>query len=660
MSEKIARRYLPAAAVILQNILLFFLRQLWLRTVFQTVISYAALSMVGIFLMVMSQKRKHDFWSWLWDSYLMFWSGVQAVIILGFMTCGTFYFALTRVTLVQIVNVFLGVALYWLLFLVFRRTGRAIGVGNLLIGCIGTVNFYLVKFRGAPFRLADIRSIRTAGNVVSNYDFKPNIILLGAIVNLAGWYLVWRGYDSSRKKEAGGTPYRPKRINPVFLTVTGLVAAGCIAIPVIRYDKIYANTFQFVNDTYLAGLVAEWMGSAEALPENYSLEEVRRIVDSFQGVGSREPSRADQKPNIVVIMNEAFSDLRILGEFKTNVPILEYWDSLKENTIRGWANVSVLGGNTANSEYEFLTSDTLGAYQNKVPYNSYFSASDSYPSLVSVLKKQGYDTAVFHPYMSSGWNRLQVYRNMQFDQIVFLDNVGQSLETLRLYVSDESDYSYVRNWFEEKEPGKPQFFFNITMQNHGGYTYRGDNFETTVRLSGDLSGAFPETEQYLSLIKASDEALRNLLDYFAEYDEPVIVVMFGDHQPSLEEEFYTCLAGQPTAAWGMEQRMNLYKTPFIIWHNYPSESRDLGDVSLNYLAPLLLEDAGLGRSPYQDYVLSAYEEIPVVTALGMTDREGSVWRKGSVEFEEKITDYRTLIYNHTVDIEGRINEFFSD
>ena len=131
-------------------------------------------------------------------------------------------------------------------------------------------------------------------------------------------------------------------------------------------------------------------------------------------------STAKKMPNIVVIMNEAFSDLRVLGEIETDQPFLEYWDSLEENCIKGWANVSVFGGTTANSEYEFLSSDATALYQNPViPYNNYFEQTDVYQSMVSVLKDQGYETTAFHPYLSSGWNRTQVYRAMQFDHIYF-------------------------------------------------------------------------------------------------------------------------------------------------------------------------------------------------------------------------------------------------
>ena len=99
------------------------------------------------------------------------------------------------------------------------------------------------------------------------------------------------------------------------------------------------------------------MGSTQSLPEDYSLDEVRRIMEAYEEdqevqrneeedgiLGTDENSSVMEFPNIVVIMNEAFSDLRVLGDFETTEPVLEYWDSIQENMICCWANVSVLGG----------------------------------------------------------------------------------------------------------------------------------------------------------------------------------------------------------------------------------------------------------------------------------------------------------------------------
>lgn len=643
MRNSMYKKYIPVIVSGMQIIGLFFARKIFLLTVFQTVAAYALLCTVGLFLMLWAQKKQDRLWLQLCDAYLIVWSGIHGVVALGFMTCGTFYLTWTQVNFVQIVNLFLGIALFWFFFIALRRPDRAIGMGNLLIGVMGTLNFYLVKFRGAPFRLADIQSARTAGNVAVNYDFAPSTLLIVIIADLCVWYWMWQRFYVIREKECG----KQRRINLFSVFGTIVVAGGFIALTVLRYDKIYANTSQFTEDTYLAGLLAEMMGSGAALPEDYSIAAVREIMESFgtESGWKKEGVETEEKPNIVVIMNEAFSDLRVLGNFDTNVPVLEFWDALSENTVRGWANVSVLGGNTANSEYEFLSSDAFALLPGVVPYNKYFTQADQYPSLVSVLKAQGYETTAFHPYLSSGWNRTSVYRAMGFDNIIFEEDLEKKLDTIRRYVSDQSDYAYIMEYFEEKEMGHPQFLFNVTMQNHGGYTYSGDDFKETVHLTGDAAGKYPEAEQYLSLMRESDIALRELLEYFENYEEPVVVVLFGDHQPKLEDGFYEYITGVPYASWGTEQKKYQYKTPLLIWHNYDTPSYDIGDISLNFLAPWLLNELGLELSDYQRYVLQQYKSIPVINSLELKEKPTN----------GTLNDYRLLIYNHTVDIENRVS-----
>lgn len=636
---------------------LILLRKIYLLTVYQTALTYLAVSLAGILLVFLAATvwKENGFGYPLRDIWLLLWSSFHGVIILGFLTCGTYYLTLTQLNIIQAVNIFLGMAVYWIAYLFLRSCAAATAAGNIVVGLLGILNHYLVIFRGAAFRVSDFGAARTAGNVARNYDFTPDVYIFAAVVDLTIWCILIRAV-------CGGVK-RKKFWNRWNIVVTAAVAGGCILLPLTHFDRVYAQTGQFSKDTYLADLLVDFMGNAEALPKDYSVEAVDVLIqevwkDRRENVVLEEPV-----PNIVVIMNEAFSDLRVLGDFETDVPVLPFWDSLQSNVIRGWANVSVLGGSTANSEYEFLTSDSAGAFAgaSPIPYNSYFTDAEGYPGLVSVLEEQGYGTVAFHPYLSSGWNRMQVYHAMGFDDIIFSEDLPEEPETLRLYVSDKGDYSYVEDWFEEKEAGVPLFFFNVTMQNHGGYTYGGDDFESTVHLTGDAAGRFPQTEQYLSLIKASDEALSGLFSYFEEYAEPVILVLFGDHQPKLETGFYEYVSGSPYDRWDLEQRSRQYKTPFIIWSNYalPEDYVELGDVSLNYLGPLLLQRAGLELSGYQRYMLEEYEKLPVYTGQVMQDAEGRLYAAGSEEYRNRTSGSRFLAYNHTVDVKNRREAFFS-
>ena len=119
----------------------------------------------------------------------------------------------------------------------------------------------------------------------------------------------------------------------------------------------------------------------------------------------------EKMPNIIVIMDEAFSDLSVLGDLETNKDYMPFVHSLQngaDNTITGYLNVSVCGGNTADTEFEFLTGNTMAFLPaGSIPYQQYIK--DTTPSLASYLKGLGYETYAQHPYNASGWNRETVY-----------------------------------------------------------------------------------------------------------------------------------------------------------------------------------------------------------------------------------------------------------
>lgn len=662
-----------AAYALLQVVVLIILRKWYLMTVYQTAVFYLAVSLVGMAVLFLD---KYGLVRRMQYIYLLLWSSVHGIVVLGFLTKGTFYLTLTQLNGVQVINFFLGFAVFWCGYAVTKRVRTAVGAGNLMVGIVGVTNHYLVRFRGAPFQISDIRAMRTAGNVIQSYDYTPDALMVAAVADLIIWYaLICRVQLPERRKQSVVSAQTVKILQRVRLSerkrtsekvklservrwqiqdwlLTGLVLFGVLALFMGPYPEYYARTGQFAKDNYLADLLADIRGNTAEYPEGYSVEEAERILSEHTGVAV--PETAGQQPNIVVIMNEAFSDLRVLGEINTDTPFLDHWDLLQENCMKGFANVSVLGGTTANSEYEFLTSDATALYMGNgsIPYNNYFESGEAYPGLVSVLKEQGYETTAFHPYYSSGWNRTAVYRAMQFDHLIFLENLQEELDTLRLYTSDKGDYEFLKQWFEKKEKGTPQFFFNVTMQNHSGYTYEGEEFETTVHLTGEAENKYPQAEQYLSLIKASDEALAELLEYFESYEEPVIVLFFGDHQPNLELEFYSYLTGMRREEWGIEQQANQYKTPFLIWHNYETKYLELGDVSVNYLASLLLSDAGLEMSAYQNYLLEKMEELPVVNTVMAKDAEGNCYPRGNAEYGKLTREMQMLVYYHTVDEKG--------
>lgn len=173
-------------------------------------------------------------------------------------------------------------------------------------------------------------------------------------------------------------------------------------------------------------------------------------------------------------------------------------------------------------------------YKNFLPGNPYLQYIDDYlPSVISNIKSQkGYGEAVaVHPYNPSGYNRNRVYPLLHFDSFLSIDDFKNPL-LIRDYISDKSDYEKIIDLYKNKKKDSSLCVFNVTMQNHNPY-----NFDYVGEVKVTDFSVSSQVEQYLSLMRKSDDALKELITYFKKSDEPAIILVFGDHQPHLPDSF---------------------------------------------------------------------------------------------------------------------------
>ena len=551
--------------------------------------------------------------------------------------------------------------LYLAVFAVSGTSRVAVPVVSVALLIISMAEAFVVGFRGRPIMLWDVMAFKTAATVAGNYAFVIShemkvACLVVVLMNAGLWFAPFRLRGWRQRLAAGSA----------VAALTGGFAAWFF-ISLVPGQGWGINMWE-VNDTYKEyGYVLSTAVSMQYVvkkpPHGYGTGRLKEIYGRLEEEGQLQLASLDNVQtdgsgditpvNLICIMNESLSDLRTAGDFTTNVEYFPFINSLKENVVKGSLTVPVFGSMTSNSEYEFLTGDSMTLLPaNSIAYQ--FNVKPDTYSLVSTLKAQGYAAVAMHPYPGENWNRVECYRNMGFDE--FLDEeFYEESEQLRSYVSDKADYDRLIDVVESKEsPEDRLFIFNVTMQNHGGYEGEYDNFEQEVWLTGQYEGQYPKTDQYLSLMKKSDEAFRYLLDYFSQVDEPTMIVMFGDHQPSVEDEFYDAIAGMPSSQVPVQDRLMWYETPFIIWTNYDMPSEDMGKLGAVYLSTEVLKRANLAMTPYNRFLLQLEEVLPVVHFLGCYDREGNYyyWPKAESErcpYQDMVLDYEMLVYNHSLD-----------
>lgn len=553
----------------------------------------------------------------------------------------------------------LNIVWYSVILLVFyfiiRRRAWA-SLATLLFSLfIGVCNHYILVFRGTTIFPCDLFSVGTAINVADGFDFTPDrLMIYCALLSALYIFALFRfpgGLQKDRLK---------KRIVIPVLAVICAYGYAFFNTDMLRVLDIYAQQWKTQANGFLLNFTVAVRYSFVDEPEGYSLEEVKKTADSIKG--NVAASSKNKPVNIIAVMNESFADYSIFDGFTASEDPLAYYHSLKENAIKGYTCVSVTGGGTANSEFEFLTGNTLAFLPpSTVAYQLYFN--EDTPSSIDEFNALGYETAAFHPYLASGWNRPMVYKYMGFDKQLFKDEAVNKT-TLRKYISDSADYETLYSLTEECEGD--MFIFNITMQNHSGYSVAWDNGESPVYATGEFENKdyTKALNQYLSLLKASDNALKELIEHYKKVDEPTLIVFFGDHQPPLSNDFYEDLYGKKLDDRTPDEIMLHYKTPFFIWANYDIEEEEGAEISLNYLMTKVFETADIPLTKYQKFLKSLEEEFPVVNRIGVKTKNGEfVEAKKEDTLSEKqkelLKEYEYIQYNNLFDDKKLPEKFFN-
>lgn len=536
---------------------------------------------------------------------------------------------------------------YWLFLFVFFIAGRtsiSMAICVAAIAIIGVGNYFVVMFRSNPIVPWDIYSFETAMSVADNYVFSVDWALAEHIAMFILMLIV--GVRTNIRLN--------KKILRPILTVAMCIPAY-FYISYLWQDNLDRNTG--LNDTLFN---AKYMHSKDGFfvsfildihflqieePKNYSDEYALSLLNEQEVEKVETP---EELPDIIAIMDETFSDPAVLGEFETNKDYMPFVHSILRgevaNTISGYTDVSVLGGNTANSEFEFLTGNSMAFFPNgSVPYLQYIR--DGISTIVPQLEEYGYTTYGTHPYRAKGWNREFIYDLMGFDYRYFQGSFPFE-DKLRNYVSDEADFKSILEWRNNTEG--PFFMFNVTMQNHSNYGGDFDNFDPQIVAKFKNTSSNKYLNKYLSLMYETDQDVASLLSELSQSDRKTIVVFWGDHQPNdyvvrpIYKEYGLDFDNQT-----YEQQQQRQKTPFFIWANYDIQEQTNVEISLNYLNILLFETAGLQLDEYQTFRKNLWQgQIPMMNAVGYRNDDGDLveYDDAPEEIQNLLNEYQNIQY----------------
>ena len=521
-------------------------------------------------------------------------------------------------------------------------------------------NYFTTTFRGIPILASDLTIMGTAMNVVGNYKYSLDLTRTITLLGLIAWCILLFRVKRLR------LPKDKKRISAILGSAAICFASFWIMIytPVMTVTPMHVtvNTFRPIKSYRKNGCVLTFMRSIQLMmihkPDGYSANAAEEIAAPYR---SETSSGNAKTPNVIAIMDEAFADLQAVGDFRTSEDVMPFYHSLTKNTVKGFSYVSVFGGQTANTEFEFLTGLSKAFVPaSATPYQLYIKSL--LPGLTTHLGNQDYQGMLaFHPVRANGYNRDHVYPNLGFSDFISLKDLDVSAsDKIRNFVSDAADFQVIIDQYEQakKKSNAPFYLFNVTMQNHSGYDQDFDNLDMPISIEEKCDD--PELKRYLNLIHHSDTALKSLIEYFSKQKDPTVIVFFGDHEPGLSNEVYSKILGKNVEKLSAEENMNLYKTPFLIWANYDIEEQENVNISMNYLSTLMLESTGMKLSPFNQFLLDIHKQIPVLTTNGYFGEDGSYYslKDESSPYYESLRKYQILQYNDLFDKKKRIENFF--
>ncbi len=588
------------------------------------------------------------------------------------------------------------------LYFIGQRRGFLAALVPLTCLGFGIAEYFVFLFKNQPLQPGDFLAAGTAATVADAYTYTLDAHCLWAIACalLAMTLLCLVSHtrlertagqaqepcrprpDAAEKKafaprlaadvkaalasRAGTASARPAGVLANLTVGLALVAALVSNVCGVDYRKEYGITVDpwgiwvsYTRQAYFPTFIASFQMMIPTAPEGYDPDSAVELINEYAAaydedpdLGASESRQAaaeqfdEERPCVVAIMNETFSDLSIFDWMDPSYEGPTFFNSLGDCLQRGVLYTSVNGGGTANSEFEFLTGNSMANFGAGVyPYNSYnLSHTDN---LAGVFKELGYDTLAVHPCYPQNWNRANVYETFGFDRFLSIEDYFADSETYRTRVTDKATYDLI---LEELESGTtPEFILDVTMQNHSGYDTGLVPEDELVHYELADGHDDPTIDEYVASIAKSDAALEEFLTALSALDRKVVVVFFGDHQPYMTTTYNDAFEYDDG---GDEHQQNIFQTKYIMWANYDVAGNDqeseLVDLDASTLGSAFLHAIGAPLTDFQKARLKLRDALPVINAVGYEDAEG-FWHlpseaSGVPWTNQVLADYETMEY----------------
>lgn len=520
---------------------------------------------------------------------------------------------LIREPLVFLYNVLL-IAATASICLLFKRRVFVLSVVLLLWAAVGVTDFVLLAFRTTPFTAVDLALIKDALVIANRYLswFGVVLIVVGVIAVLVLCIYLFR----KAKKEEGSIEYKFR------IPFCGLLFVLCLILTDVGMaagllDRNFGNLAQAFHDNGLPYcFMNSVLNTGVEKPDNYSSETMEDLLEEFEEEEGKElvtefpkptgvtpeptltpeptptleptptpePTPAEvpeiteaseiterEYPNIIFLQLESFFDVKYIENFSCTEDPIPFFTYLRENYPSGFLEVPSVGAGTANTEFECITGMNLDLFgPGEYPYKTILK-DRTCESMAYILKGLGYSASAMHNNDGTFYNRHQVFSNLGFDRYVSIEYMEKAEVNELNWARDKvltGQIMKVLSGTKERD-----YIYAISVQGHGAYPQEPllPEKKLDIELPEELAEYYYQYLYYVHQIREMDNFLKELVLNLSACRERVVLVLYGDHLPSL----------------GLSEELlrngNIFQTEYVIWSNYGlmTEDRDLQSYQLS-------------------------------------------------------------------------------
>lgn len=512
-------------------------------------------------------------------------------------TVSKFILFLVEKPTVMLFDVLLAGIIFCGLLFIFKKGWIAVTVQSVVYFTLSIVELFKYNTNGNHLILSEMKLFRSVKSLTSFAYIKITpVLVIYTLIVLAYIAAVFVFNPKLKMKMA-------KRIVPAAACVvscTVFFAVPSVADPVyslFEVDSTAANNVfrlnqKFENNSFLAFIVqtfSETISNKIVKPESYSADTIDDLLDVEV---EKETDDDFIKPNVIVVMSEAFADFRKFDELDLDTDAYDSYDEVAEEGFKGTAIVPTFASFTVRTEFELLFGLPVKSLNDpNMPQRMLLDREQ--PTIVQCYDDLGYSTAYVHPFLSSFYSRSRVYSNFGFDTMIFDDSFTVPVEYEGTYISDETVFNQIEKLI--KETDEPLYVHTTTMQNHQPYS-DGDNTDE-------------ELENYLSKIKITSDAFRKFTEHLSEIDEPTVVLMVGDHFPSFKAENSAYDKINITA----DNCSSVYEQSYVVWSNYITDYSSMPDekISTFYLPYVMYNLIDAPKDTFIQAMTDKMQSLPI-------------------------------------------------